>query len=219
MIRVKICGITNREDALFTATTGADMLGFVFHDKSPRNVEPETVRGLVSDVKGECPEILCVGLFVDEPADFVRDVSIFCGLDLVQLHGKESPQVVSEFGGLAYKAIRPRTVRELEDGMARYAVGSSMPDLLIDTYSPDKPGGTGQVGDWSLAARASAKRRVLLAGGLTPHNVAEAVRAVRPWGVDVSSGVEAEPGRKSHPAVSEFISAVRRAERELDSSG
>ena len=216
MTQIKICGITNHVDALFAAEIGADLLGFVFYSKSPRNVAPETVRRLVADIKSDWPEVLCVGLFVDEPVEFVREVLSFCDLDLAQQHGKEPPGVVSEFSGRAYKAIRPRSAAEAEDSVARYATLSSPPDLLIDTYDPDKPGGTGQVGNWSLAARVALQCRILLAGGLTPGNVVEAIRVVRPWGVDVSSGVETGPGRKSHRAIGEFIAAVRGTERVPD---
>ena len=209
MTQVKICGITNRVDALFAAQAGADLLGFLFYSKSPRNVAPETVRTLVPDIKSGWPEVLCVGLFVGEPVEFVREMLGFCDLDLAQLHGGEPPQVVSEFNGRAYKAIRPRSASEAEDDMGRFATFSSPPDLLVDTYHQDKPGGTGQVGDWSVAARVAGQRRILLAGGLTPRNVVEAIRVVRPWGVDVSSGVETEPGRKSHRAIGEFMAAVR----------
>jgi len=218
MTQVKICGITNQVDALFAAEAGADLLGFVFYSKSPRHVAPETVRTLVPDIKSGWPEILCVGLFVDEPVEFVREMLGFCELDLAQLHGREPPQVVSGFGGRAFKAIRPRSASEAEDNVARYTTFSSPPDLLVDTYHQDKPGGTGQVGDWSLAARVAVRRRILLAGGLTPRNVVDAIRVVRPWGVDISSGVEAEPGRKSHRAIGEFIAAVRRIDRVIETS-
>jgi phosphoribosylanthranilate isomerase len=213
MTQVKICGITNRVDALFAAEAGADLLGFVFYSKSPRNVAPETVRTLVPDIKSGWPEVLCVGLFVGEPVEFVREMLGFCDLDLAQLHGREPPQVVSEFSGRAYKAIRPRSASEAEDNVARYTTFSSPPDLLVDTYNPDSPGGTGQVGDWSVAARVAGQRRILLAGGLTPRNVVEAIRVVRPWGVDVSSGVETKPGRKSHRSIGEFMTAVRRIDQ------
>jgi len=218
MTQVKICGLTNQVDALFAAEAGANLLGFVFYSKSPRNVAPETVRRLVPDIKSGWPEVLCVGLFVGEPVEFIREMLGFCDLDLAQLHGKEPPRVVSELSGRAFKAIRPRSAAEAEENVVRYATFSSPPDLLIDTYNPDKPGGTGQVGDWSLAARVAVRRRILLAGGLTPSNVVDAIRMVRPWGVDVSSGVEAEPGRKSHRAIGEFIAAVRRIDRVIETS-
>lgn len=215
MIRVKICGLTNREDVFFAAEAGADLLGFVFYPPSPRHVDTFTVRQLVREVRQAGLAVTCVGLFVDELPEVVSVVLDDCGLDLAQLHGNESPSVISAFHGRAYKAIRPRSAAEAEQAVSQYPVLCQAPDLLLDTYNPKKPGGTGEVGDWGTAAHVARKRRILLAGGLTPANVADAIRTVRPWGVDVSSGIEAEPGRKSHEATAEFITAVRGAERAL----
>jgi phosphoribosylanthranilate isomerase len=211
VVRVKICGLAHLEDALLAAEAGADLLGFVFYAKSPRCVAPQFVRQIIARVKSDWPQVACVGVFVDERVGFVSDVMGFCGLDRAQLHGRETPASVSLFQGRAYKAIRPQTIVEAMTSMAQYAPPGPPPDLLVDPYDPKAPGGTGQRGDWDLAARIAARRKILLAGGLSPDNVAEAIRRVRPWGVDVSSGVEASPGRKSPEAVRAFIAAARNA--------
>ena len=219
MVQIKVCGLTNIPDALCAVDAGADFLGFVFYSKSPRNVSWHTAGTIVSAVKAQRPDVVCVGLFVDEPEPLILSVLDFCGLDLAQLHGNEPPYVVSRFGWRAYKAIRPRSLAELHDYLSRYEARFVPPDLLFDAYVPGKPGGTGQVGDWSLATQLAARRRIFLAGGLTPHNVSEAILVVRPWGVDVSSGVEEAPGRKSHAAIRQFVSAVRESESRLASGG
>jgi phosphoribosylanthranilate isomerase len=208
--RVKICGLTNTSDALFAARKGADFLGFVFYPRSPRNVSPEAVRRLVTNTKAELPSVICVGLFVDESAETVCQILAFCDLDRAQLHGGESAETLASLEGRAFKAIRPRSLLDAESAMAQYAPCPSPPDLLIDTYDVKVAGGSGQVGDWRTAAHIASERKILLAGGLTPDNVEEAVQVVKPWGVDVSSGVEAEPGRKSHQAIAYFINRVKK---------
>jgi len=210
MTKIKICGLTNSEDVHFAARAGADLLGFVFYPKSPRYIEPLTARTVIRELKREFPTVLCVGLFVDEPVDLVRSVLDTCTLDVAQLHGHEPPAVVSALGGRAFRAIRPRSAAEADDALADFGVRTSPPDLLVDTYSAHKPGGTGEIGDWELAAHVASQRNILLAGGLTPQNVAAAIQRVHPWGVDVSSGVESEPGRKSHQAIAAFIAAVQK---------
>jgi len=219
MIRVKICGLTSLADAHLAAAAGADLLGFIFHRPSPRYVTPEVVRAIVAGLKADWTEALCVGVFVDEPASQVREVLDFCALDAAQLHGSEPPETIALFPGQAYKAIRPRSPAEAQAALDRYGrdgPDGSLPELLLDSFDPRQPGGTGQVGDWGLAAGVAAQRHILLAGGLSPHNVAGAVRAVRPWGVDVSSGVESAPGRKSPDALRAFIGNARRALDECD---
>jgi len=213
MTRIKICGLTNLADARFAALSGADLLGFVFYPKSPRYIEALAARAITRELQREFPAVRYVGLFVDEPLDFVRGVVEVCGLDLVQLHGHETPDALAALDGRAFRAIRPRSAAEAEEALTAYGTRSAPPDLLVDTYSALKPGGTGEVGDWEIAARIARQRSILLAGGLTPQNVGEAIRRVNPWGVDVSSGVESEPGQKSHQAIVDFVAAVRTASR------
>ncbi len=214
MTYVKICGITNLEDALRAAALGADLLGFVFHPPSPRYVTPETAGEIGAAVREEAPSVRTVGVFVDLPPETVRAIAAQCGLDCVQLHGSEPPAAaayLTDAGFEVFKAFRVRDGAEL-DGLDRYRVAA----YLLDAYSPALPGGTGRTFDWEIALRAKAHGRIILAGGLTPDNVAQAIRAVRPWGVDVSTGVEAAPGRKDHSKLERFIAAVRGIPKEDD---
>ncbi len=203
MPRVKICGITNLEDARHAADCGADALGFVFFSGSPRFVKPETALDIIS---GLPPLLTTVGLFVNESPERIRDIAAFCGLDSVQLHGDEAPHQCSYPPRRVIKALR------LHDGLSDDALSAyRVAALLLDAYMPDKFGGTGQRCDWQRAAVIAARRRVILAGGLTPDNVAEAVTSVRPYGVDVSSGVEKQPGKKDPEKVARFIRTAKEA--------
>ncbi len=221
-VRVKVCGITNISDARAAIAAGADLLGFIFAHESPRYVTPLQVCRILAEAQPGRSGVRTVGVFVNEPTETVAHVLAFCGLDLAQLHGEEPAgdlgAAVGGSGllrGRAYKGLRPRTLEEALDLARVYAVpaglgaGETMPALLVDSYRPDRRGGTGAVADWTLAARVSKRYPLLLAGGLSPTNVAEAVRMVRPWGVDVSSGVESQPGRKDHDALRSFIEAAR----------
>jgi len=202
MIRVKICGITRPEDARLAVAAGADALGFVFHPGSPRCVAPEAVRDMV---RGLPPFVLAVGVFVDETPDRMNELAAFCGLDRIQLHGSEPQAVADSLSRPVIKAVRVRDRESLET-LDRFRCRA----FLLDTHDPEAPGGTGKAFDWRLAAEAVARgHRVILAGGLTPENVAQAVRQVRPYGVDVSSGVEQEPGRKDPEKVRAFIRAAK----------
>jgi len=221
---VKICGITNLEDALIAAEAGADMLGFIFYPPSARYVSPESVRQIVQSLKYQVqsrmemkPDLKLetldlkpsfVGVFVNSPAAEIRDIMDFCGLDLAQLHGDESPEMVAGFHGRAFKAISPSSLPEAENISSR--VIRHAPCVLLDAFHPTERGGTGLTADWKLAARLAAQYPVLLAGGLTPENVADAIRTVRPFGVDVSSGVEASKGKKDPAKVRAFIAQVRK---------
>lgn len=201
-VRVKICGITNREDALIAADAGADMLGFIFYEKSPRYVTAQRVAEIA---RGLPQHILKVGVFVDPSPEAVTEAAQGGGLNLLQFHGNETPDFCTQFGLLSIKAFRVKDVTSL-DAMADYATDA----WLLDTYNPDQPGGTGETFNWELAALARARGRpVFLAGGLTPENVARAVAQVNPFAVDVSSGVEVSPGRKDAAKVRAFIKAVR----------
>ncbi len=197
MVRVKICGITHIDDALHAAESGADALGFVFYAKSPRHLTPEQARGIIATLP---PFVTTVGLFVNEEPTRLRDISAYCGLDIVQLHGDEGPSACSIPPRRVIKALRIKDAASLL-GHADYQVSA----LLLDAWVAGSYGGTGEMFNWSLAADVARQRPVILAGGLTPENVAAAVRAVRPYAVDVSSGVEAAAGRKDPEKVAAFI--------------
>ncbi|MCM2265097.1 MAG: phosphoribosylanthranilate isomerase [Desulfuromonadales bacterium] len=203
MVRVKICGITNQEDALHAASCGADALGFVFYPGSPRCVTPAQVRAM-----GEAlpPFVTRVGLFVNETPERIRAIAGECGLDVLQLHGDEPPEACLLPPYRVIKGVRPRSADDL-GRLAAYPVAA----LLVDAAVPGQFGGTGQRADWQLAAQLAATRRVILAGGLTPANVSAAVQAVRPYGVDVASGVEQAPGRKDPEKVAQFIRMAKEA--------
>lgn len=211
--RVKICGLTNLADGQHALDAGADLLGFIFYERSPRYVDPKTVASIASTLKSSLSTLhpLLVGVFVNPSYDEVNRTLDTCGLDLAQLHGEEDPELLARLSGRAFKALRPRTIEEAETLAARFgSLGpAGGPDFLVDAYHPDARGGTGQTGDWNLAAGLAQRRRLLLAGGLTPENVAEAIRQVRPWGVDVASGVESAPGRKDPGRMKTFVAAVK----------
>ncbi len=219
MVRIKICGITRLDDALAAAEAGAQFLGLVFYPRSPRYIPPETAADLVARTRarwgGRGP--YWVGVFVNTRPRDVRRVMAQVGLDLAQLHGDEPVEWVAALQGRAYKALRLRgTPDALAARVAAYAaVGptkADWPQILLDAYSPEAYGGTGRVGDWALARKVLTAYRGLLAGGLTPENVAEAITRVHPWGVDVSSGVEAQPGQKDPARIRAFVHAVRHAQ-------
>ena len=205
-------------------------LGF---DRRPPAVDgrPRAGRGSKprrSAVGGHPSAVITVGVFVNESSTAVAQILDFCGLDLAQLHGEEPPEMVTgELHGRSYKALRPRSLDEALDMASRYAPASSLrpspggeehrPALLVDAYHPHLRGGTGETGDWSLAAALADRYPLLLAGGLCPANVVEAVRAVHPWGVDVSSGVESAPGQKDHAAVRAFVAAAKAANSQQSS--
>ena len=202
--KVKICGITNLLDATAAAEAGADMLGFVFCEQSPRCVAVETAASII----GRLPlHIVKAGVFVNPAPELVRRAIAECGLNLLQFHGEEPPGYCLQFGLMSMKAFRIRNAESLE-ALAAYKTDA----WLLDAYAPDKFGGTGETFNWDLAVEAQKwGRPVFLAGGLTPENVGEAVHQVRPFGVDVSTGVEAAPGKKDHQRVTAFIAAAKKA--------
>jgi phosphoribosylanthranilate isomerase len=218
--RIKICGVTTLDDALACARAGADMLGLNFYPKSPRYLPPERARSLADGLRaalGErCP--LLVGVFVNETAEHIAGVMAVAGLDLAQLSGDEPETVLAGLAGRAIKAIRPRSRAEAVEQAARFLAHAPqqahLPALLLDAYHPDLYGGTGEQASVEVArAVMAAAPRVMLAGGLTPDNVADRARAIRPWGVDVASGVEdGQPGHKDPERVRAFVAAVRAAE-------
>jgi phosphoribosylanthranilate isomerase len=197
MVKVKICGITNLDDALLALDAGADALGFVFHCASPRHIFPEQAARIISQLP---PFIQTVGLFVNETPETVNATVDSCGIDIVQLHGEEPAAYCAAINRRILKAVRVKDITSLEV-MAEYPVST----FLLDAWSPAAQGGTGQTFNWDIAALAARNNRIILAGGLTPENVADAIRQVHPYGVDVSSGVESSPGRKNAVKVRDFI--------------
>jgi phosphoribosylanthranilate isomerase len=204
-VRVKICGITRIEDLNAACSAGADALGFVFHAPSPRNLNIEQAAGLV---KALPPFVQSVGLFVDAGPDFVEAVLKAVPLDMLQFHGDESPKFCGRFGRPYIKAIRVREGVDLVKCTADYGDARG---LLLDAYVPGMAGGTGERFDWSLIPVGLSKPLVL-SGGLTPDNVAEAIRQVKPWAVDVSSGVEQTKGIKDAARVAAFIQGAKHAD-------
>jgi len=201
-IRIKICGITTLDDALAACDAGADAVGFVLAPEARRRnryVPPETAAEIAAALP---PFVTTVAVTVNETAETLAKYLKFA--HFVQLHGEEPPELCALFPGRAYKAVRPATPAEMTAALAYPG-----PALLVDAASAGGRGGTGEVGDWSLAARAAGERRIILAGGLAPENVAEAVKQARPWAVDVSSGVESAPGRKDHDKIRQFIRNAR----------
>lgn len=223
-VRVKICGITNFQDAQVALEAGADYLGFILYPKSPRYIPPEQIHELLLAIgdwrsgngattsQSLVPNPHFIGVFVNETVERIAETLAFTGLDYAQLHGDEPPEFLPLLRGKAFKALRPAGAEGALETAARFApLGvDNGPQLLIDAYDPAAYGGTGKRADWGVAADLARRYpRLLLSGGLTPHNVAQAIAAVRPWAVDVSSGVEVTPGRKDHDAVRAFIRAVR----------
>lgn len=204
MVKVKICGITNLEDALMAVEAGADALGFVFFSGSPRCISPDQAAVIIRRLP---PFVQTVGLFVNEEPATVNLVADRCGLDLVQLHGDETPDYCIAVRRRIIKAFRVKAASSL-DGLSNYRVAAS----LLDAWSPAAHGGTGTTFNWDIAASAAASQAIILAGGLTPENVAGAIAAVRPYAVDVSSGVESAPGKKDNGKLIDFIRAVRAVE-------
>lgn len=216
MTVVKICGILTLEDGLAAARAGADLIGLNFYRKSPRFVDEETAAAIASGMRAQlgagCP--VFVGLFVNETVGVISRTMEQVGFTWVQLSGDESPEMLRELRGTAYKSIRPRTPAEAADEAALFGPGgpqdSRLPSLLVDAYHPALYGGTGASAPADVFAAAAAPR-VMLAGGLTPDNVAERVAQLQPWGVDVASGVEAEgqPGRKDAAKMRAFVDAAK----------
>ena len=197
-VRIKICGITNKEDALAAAHLGADALGFVFA-ASPRKVSAESAREII---KALPPFVKTVGVFVDEDPERVSSIAALCGLDILQLHGSESVDYCKSFDRRVIKAVRMQSRDELKN-LSKYV--GVVDGLLLDTYVPNKLGGTGITFDWKLAVEARRYGRIILAGGLNPENVAAAIKMVKPYAVDASSGLERSPGVKDHEKVAQFI--------------
>lgn len=204
MTKIKICGITCLDDALAACDAGADALGFVLAPeamKRNRYIEPDTVAAIIAKLPAY---VLFVGVVVNETPEKMRELLTL--FDRLQLHGDETPELCASLGPRAFKAFRVRpdlTVNELAQWPGEVA--------LLDAWSPDDHGGTGQRCDWHFAAEAARNKKIILAGGLTPENVEEAVLRVRPYGVDASSSLEAAPGKKDHDKIRKFIQNTRKA--------
>ncbi len=204
MTRIKICGLTREEDALFCASQGADFLGFIFVPSTPRFIEPERAAAIATRLKDSESTSKIVGVFRDASPDYVREIATLVGLDLVQLHGNETDDDVRAIGLPVIKS---------------YRVGDALPDttthpsadwLLFDTFEERRAGGTGRRFDWSLLAAYPRTKPFFLAGGLNPDNIAGAISLARPDAVDVASGVESEPGIKDYARVAQFFERVKR---------
>lgn len=207
--RIKICGITRREDAILAAQGGADAIGLVFYGPSPRNVSPHQAAQIVRVLP---PFVTIVGLFVNARPHEIEQVLATTRIDLLQFHGDETPEECSAFDKPFIKAIRMRDGIDLYHERSRYKEAAG---LLLDTYRQGVPGGTGDAFDWSRIPTEIADS-IILAGGLSPDNVERAVRTVRPYAVDVSGGVERDKGIKDEAMIAEFIRGVERADNQSD---
>ncbi len=205
MTRIKICGITREEDALFCAEQRADFLGFIFVPSTPRFVEPERAAAIAARVREREKHPKIVGVFRDASNDYIREIASLVGLDLVQLHGSENDDDIRDLGIPAVKTLR---------------VGNALPDthgcpnaawLLFDTFDDRRAGGTGRRFDWSLLAHYERSKPFFLSGGITPDNVVAGISLVRPDAIDLASGVESSPGVKDHAKVARLFERVRRS--------
>ena len=203
MTWIKICGITNIEDALKAASLGVDALGFIFAPSS-RRVEPDVAQKIIRALP---KTLLKVGVFVNEERKEVQRVAEYCSLNGLQFHGEESPEYCQNFFHPIFKAIHIKDLESLKD-MEKYCDVS----ILLDTYSPVQAGGTGNPFPWEIALIAKGERDFILSGGLNPLNVREAINKMRPWGVDVCSGVETIPGKKDLSKMAEFVKEVKKAD-------
>jgi phosphoribosylanthranilate isomerase len=203
MTRVKVCGLTSVDDAMMCVEAGVDAIGLNFWSGSVRSVSEQIARDIADATRGK---VMLVGVFVDASEAELRRIRDLVGLDCVQLHGEEPPELVARFLPHAYKALRVRDGSVVET--ARSYPGEH---LLLDAYVPGLPGGTGATFDWSVARAVARERKVTLAGGITPDNVADAVREVQPYCVDTASGVERSPGHKDARLVHELVRRVKQA--------
>jgi len=204
VVRSKICGITRIEDALAAARAGVDAIGLVFYSKSPRAVTAVQAKAIIAALP---PFVTTVGLFVDATDAELTEILAAVPLDVLQFHGDESPEFCSGYGRPYLKALRVKPGDDVAAAMARYAEAAG---ILLDTYVEGVPGGTGEAFDWSLVPRDSSQP-IILAGGLDAENVAAAIAQVRPYGVDVSGGVEQSKGIKDAGKIHAFVRAVRAA--------
>ena len=202
MVKVKICGITNLEDVQAAAEAGADALGFVFYPDSPRFIDPGKARAIIAKLP---VFITSVGVFVDESEDLIRRIIREGGIQILQFHGSESPVLCTRFREKVIKAIRITDEESISE-MQMYDVDT----FLLDTYLDCAKGGTGKTFNWKYAEMAKKNGRIILSGGLNPSNIGNAVRKLKPYGVDVSSGVEISPGKKDHVKIREFVREAKK---------
>tara|TARA_R110001592_G_scaffold74447_1_gene226338 strand:- start:3952 stop:4575 length:624 start_codon:yes stop_codon:yes gene_type:complete len=203
-VRAKICGITSYEDAMHAIAAGADALGFVFYEPSPRYISPE----LAKDICQKLPPFVCkVGLFVNASRKEINDICNVVFLDILQFHGDEQEQECLGFSIPYIKAIRIQSNKDFSDAEMAFPQALA---ILVDAYKPGVPGGTGESFDWSLLPKERSKP-LILAGGLTEKNIYQAIQSVRPYAVDVSGGVEQAKGKKNHQTVTHFLNEVLRA--------
>lgn len=211
--RIKVCGMTDAAEVNGLVAVGVDALGFIFADVSPRRIEPDKAREIVSALP---PFVDAVGVFVNEELDVVNDIVKYCGLTMVQLHGNESPQFCAAVKGRVIKTFSIRPETSLSETNPFYDPYLEVVNgFLVDTYHEKVAGGTGQVFDWELLKKNRPAGPLILAGGLNPDNIEEAVRQVRPFAVDVNSGVEIAPGVKDIAKVERLIETVRATDRSL----
>jgi phosphoribosylanthranilate isomerase len=205
-IRIKICGITRFEDAKVAAGLGVDALGFIFYPKSPRHITPDAAAAIIKQLP---PFISRVGVFVDEDLEKVIQIARTAGIDTIQLHGSETPRYCSKIPLPVVKAFSIDSSTDISL-LGQYSVSG----FLLDTWASDRRGGTGKTFDWSIARTASTRyRNIILAGGLNPQNMEEAVSTVLPYGVDISSGVEIKPGIKNPRKIRDVVQIIRAWER------
>ncbi len=210
--RIKVCGMTDMIEAKGAVDAGVDALGFIFSPQSPRMIDPDRAREIIRVLP---PYVDAVGVFVDEQVEVVNEIVKYCGLTIAQLHGSETVDYCSNIDGRTIKSFRIRSNGDLS-GIESY--GGVVSGILLDTYHEKKAGGTGESFDWRLLEGKDFAIPIILAGGLFPENVYDAIEQVRPFAVDVNSGVEYEPGRKSLEKLKKFIREVNRADKELNAS-
>ncbi len=220
MVKIKFCGITCLEDALAAVEAGADLLGFNFYPPSPRSLTAQACEKLVARLENSLNtpkgRVQMVGIFVNLPSSQVRSILNGCGLDLAQFSGDETPEYLQEFTDCGYKALRPAVDETLLQAGSRFPSPHQTPAFLVDAHAPGLYGGSGQTSDWQQARLLAARHAVLLAGGLHAGNVAEAIKTVKPWGVDTASGIETRPGKKDKQKMQEFAAQVHQAALELE---
>jgi phosphoribosylanthranilate isomerase len=202
-MQVKICGITNLDDALCVCENGADAMGFIFFPKSPRYITPEEAKEIIKNLPGG---IAKVGVFVNKDAGEVEKIVEFCGLDFIQLHGDETPDYCRKFSAsILIKAFSPKSEGDLE-ALKDYDVRA----VLVDTFDPKMYGGTGRTSNWELALKIRKAYPLILSGGLNEHNIENAIKIVSPHAVDINSGVESSPGKKDHEKIGKVMDIIRK---------
>ena len=206
MTKVKICGITNYDDASFAVKLGADALGFIFAS-SPRKISPEEAREIIRKIP---PFVKSVGVFVNEKPETIEEIIEYCGIDIVQLHGDESPELCERYMPRTIKVLRVKD-ESILDQIPLYR--DKVKAFLLDTYSEKKAGGTGKIFDWDIANKIKDYNiPIILSGGLNPSNIEEALQKVNPYAVDVVSGTEQSPGKKSYMLMKEFFEKIKSIE-------